>query len=254
MLIEDVKGRKGTGFAIRRMREGPVGKTILITNKHVLRKEGHYPTSIRLHLNVLQDGKVQGHSLDFILRNPEGKIGLREHPDSLVDVAAIDISAVLNRIPLAIRLADYSMFADRSVIETGSISIGDEVFVIGYPLGLRYKSNNLPLMRRGIISTLVGESIELGDKPGALRGFLIDGGTSPGSSGSPVVYSGPLVIDNAEGIELRYNTIPYLMGIVSEARLARIETNAMDYLSYSGLSTVYDTETIRETVELFFDP
>jgi hypothetical protein len=61
------------------------------------------------------------------------------------------------------------------------------------------------------------------------------------------------VIDTEEGIEVKHNGIPYLLGIVSEARLARIETPAMDYFSYSGLNTVYDTQTIRETVELFFD-
>jgi hypothetical protein len=34
MIMEDSEGRKGTGFAIRRMIDKSIGKTIPITNKH----------------------------------------------------------------------------------------------------------------------------------------------------------------------------------------------------------------------------
>jgi hypothetical protein len=81
MLIENDNGRKGTGFAIRRMKEGFNGKTILIANKHVLGKEGNYPAGVKLYLSVIHNGGIQGHTLDFSLIDPEGKGRIRGYPD-----------------------------------------------------------------------------------------------------------------------------------------------------------------------------
>ncbi len=84
-----------------------------------------------------------------------------------------------------------------------------------------------------------------------LRGFLVDGATVPGSSGSPVVLP-PISFRNVHGT-LQIQTHPLLLlGIIAESRYAPIITPSADYLSFSGLGLAFHAETVRETIELFF--
>ena len=119
------------------------------------------------------------------LHSSDGKKGWKEHPDKDTDVLVVDISAVMNKLPLAIKLADYSLFANTEILKQNEISIGDEVMVLGYPLGLKHKTTNFPLVRKVMISTTIGEEIEISTmengriRDRVIRGFIIDGGTSP---------------------------------------------------------------------------
>lgn len=61
--------------------------------------------------------------------------------------------------------------------------IGDEVFIIGYPWGLKGGTQVLPIWKRGSIST--EPNINLDGK----QKILIDSKTTKGMSGSPVIYS-----------------------------------------------------------------
>jgi hypothetical protein len=39
------------------------------------------------------------------------------------------------------------------------IAAGDEIIVLGYPLGLRHSTSNFPLVRGGILATRIAENL-----------------------------------------------------------------------------------------------
>jgi hypothetical protein len=113
-------------------------------------------------------------------------------------------------------------------------------------------------VRQGIIATKIGERINIrvrqpsGESRRAeIPGFLIDASIIPGSSGSPVVLK-PIVgrkIRDRIAIE---STKPYLLGIVSATETAAIRVESTLFPTLAGLGIVFDAETIRETIEQFF--
>ena len=250
ILIED-GGELGTGFLVRRMLDANKGKTFLITNKHVIKKNTR-DKKIVLHLNVMINNNIEKYQMDYII--PDIEKAIRYHPENEVDVTALDVSVILNDLPLAHSILDYSMFVNQSHFDSSHVSIGDDILVIGYPLGLRHRNQNYPLIRKGIISTKIGEMISITEngRERIIRGFLIDGGASPGSSGSPVIHNSSYIKSTNQGITIGGDTTPFLLGIVSESRNSIITTSIGDYPTNSGLVIVYDAATIMETIELFF--
>jgi hypothetical protein len=114
-------------------------------------------------------------------------------------------------------------------------------------------------VRSGIIATRIGETFEdeYQEPDGTkrkrvIRGFLIDGATIPGSSGSPVVLkptTGRFVKGN---IVMGFSPL-LLLGIIAETRYAPIPISERDYIpSFAGLGLAFDAETVKETIELFF--
>src|SRR5437867_6039891 len=203
VLVENQHGAKGTGFLVSRMIDEKNARIFLVTNKHVIgqdQKARAATETLTLHLNLKDpNGKLRGESLFIAVHGtrPQNMWGqlYREHPDPDVDVLAFDITvAIMAKIGIANKWADYSDFANRKKLDELDVTIGDDVMVVGYPLGLRHRETNFPLVRSGVIATKIGETLEdeVQDPNGAkrkrtLRGFLVDGATIPGSSVSPVV-------------------------------------------------------------------
>lgn len=263
VLIENEWGGQGTGFLVaRKVDEGGV-RVFLVTNKHVLHKEPaqrEKATRIRLHVNKKDTaGNLAGEVVDVSLGTGADK-PWQEHPDSDVDVLAFDITPLLVARPdIEKKWADYDLFLNNEKIAELDITMGEEVVTVGYPLGLRHRTSNLPLIRSGMIATRIGESLEDEVQVGSairkrvLRGFLIDGATIPGSSGSPVVLK-PVIGRFVKGSIHMGTTQPILLGIVAETRYAPVRTTAGDIPSFAGLGLAFDAETVRETIELFFPP
>jgi hypothetical protein len=61
------------------------------------------------------------------------------------------------------------------------LSVTDEIVMIGYPIGICDSLNNMPIFRKGIISTSPEVDYE------GRKEFMIDAPCFPGSSGSPVL-------------------------------------------------------------------
>jgi hypothetical protein len=159
---------------------------------------------------------------------------------------------------IKMQTATYEMLLTPDKIKDWDIKSGDQINVIGYPAGIRHRMTNFPIIRSGIISSMIGEELEDEYKSldgkrrkRILRGFLVDGAIIPGSSGSPVVLP-PVSLRNVHGI-LQIQTFPLLLlGIIAESRYAPLITPTTDYLSFSGLGLAFDAQTIMETIELFF--
>lgn len=195
----------------------------------------------------------------YPLRYADGTANWREHPDADTDVLAIDVTPLIAQYhgTISFKHATRALFAFPEVLRDYDITVGDEVVIVGYPLGLRQGDTNYPLIRQGIIATRVGEPlVDEVPAPGGgtrrrhLRGFLVDGAAIPGSSGSPVVLrpvSGRVVKGN---IELG-TAPPFLLGILAETRYAPVRTPQGDIPSFAGLGLAFDAETIWETIDLF---
>jgi len=217
-------------------------------------------THVKCHFNTKEpDGSAGTTSGDIPLTNPDGSKRFREHPDADTDVAAIEITDVIQLNPkIEKRWATYDVFADEAKRTELDITVGEDVVTIGYPLGLRQGDSNFPLVRQGVIATKIG--MPLKDKvesPGGtlrdrtLRAFLVDGATVPGSSGSPVILKP--VIGRIQGNTIVMGAAPtVLLGIVAETKYAPVQLGATVIPSFAGLGLAFEVETIRETIELFF--
>jgi S1-C subfamily serine protease len=263
MLIENEWGESGSGFLVSRQIDEKHGRVFLVTNKHVLNKEAEMRQSaswVKLYLNYQnENGSITGKTAKLALNLNDGSKRWREHPDQDIDVLAFDVSALIAKYPqIKGKWANYSDFGDQNKREELDVTMGDEIMVIGYPLGLRQGKTNFPLVRSGIIATRIGETLEDDYKESngtirkrILRGFLIDGATIPGSSGSPVVLK-PTTGRLVKGKILMSLAPAILLGIIAETRYAPVHTLKGDTLSFAGLGLAFDAETVKETIELFF--
>ena len=260
--VENEWQKGGTGFLVIRKIDLKQGKVFLVTNKHVI----HFDPQIRekalflrLYLNVREkEGTVTGKSFQIPLREDDQKLW-REHPNPDVDVLAVDITSLINSQPnIENTGAEYSLFATPAVLRKEDITEGEEVLIIGYPLGLFSTRVYFPLVRQGIVASRIGEKsrIRFHYPSGEIRnseipGFLVDAAILPGSSGSPVVLK-PIIGREVKGKVEMGMARPYLLGIISATETASIRMQESDFPALAGLGIVFDSMTIQETIELFF--
>lgn len=260
--IANPQGESGTGFLVFRATAPDQGRVFLVTNKHVVHRDPAVRPSVShvtCHFNTKEvEGKTGTASRDIPLVNDDGSRRFRDHPDADTDVLAIEITDVILNPTIEKRWATYDLFADDAKRKELDITVGEEVVTIGYPLGLRQGNTNFPLVRQGLIATKIGELLRDkvsatggGLRERALRAFLIDGATVPGSSGSPVVLKP--VIGRIQGDAIVMGAAPpVLLGIVAETMYAPVQLDAGPIPSFAGLGLAFEVETIRETIELFF--
>jgi hypothetical protein len=262
--IENEWGGQGSGFLV--MRESDAGdgsgKIFLVTNKHVVSED---PTiravasKLTCYFNSKElDGSDRAVAMEVLLRTHDGGISYREHPHLDTDVLAVDITLwiSMHRTTLNLSWIGYDDFGFNAKLSELEVSVGDEIMVLGYPgiypEGFRHGDTSLPIVRQGIIATKIGTALqdEIDDGSGGtrariLRGFLYDGASIPGSSGSPVILKP--VVGRLIGSNIHMYPAPMiLLGIVAETRYASGSNN------FAGLGLAFDAATIRETIELFY--
>jgi V8-like Glu-specific endopeptidase len=262
MLIENQWNKVGTGFLVSKADNpgGKVGRIFLVTNKHVLNRNPklrNKASKITLHLNVRnKDNNIVGNEALFptVIDNEKS---YREHPLPDVDVLAFDITRLLANNPnIVSKQLPLDKIATKSVIEKEEIRMGEEILVMGYPSGLKHRTTNFPLLRKGIISTRIGEELQdnFRGSDGIIRkrllpGFFIDGAVIPGSSGSPV-FLNPLRTKFI-GENITIQTGDLLLGIIAETIYAPISIPRKVTYGFAGLGLAFDGETIIETIDLF---
>ena len=159
--IDNPQGESGTGFLVLRKISDDQGRVFVVTNKHVVHRDPALRpgvTHVVCHFNTKNTdgsiGKAAG-QVDFKLA--DGSFRYREHPDTDTDVAAIDVTHVIQLNPnLEKRWTGYEDFADAAKREELDITVGEEIMTVGYPLGLRQGDTNFPLVRQGVLATKIG--------------------------------------------------------------------------------------------------
>ncbi|MHA1974868.1 MAG: S1 family peptidase [Candidatus Hodarchaeales archaeon] len=181
-------------------------RTWLITNRHVVINEDNqfYPDrlSILVHTNAENHNDNEEINID-LYENGKQVWKNFAYEEGLRDVVAIDLS---NKIYTNINLIN-AYTKNNLPSKDQNIDVGENVLIVGYPVGFYDKINNFPIIKSGTIASTYG--LEFNDNPY----FLIDANLHPGTSGSPVLIKSKKV--KKESID-KQNDIPYtLIGIVS---------------------------------------
>ena len=124
-----------------------------------------------------------------------------------VDIAVVDVNDSLNQevkqlLGERLQVLNFSgptqeQLPDRSQVE---VQPGDDVLVIGYPMGLYDQFNKLPVLKKGILSTPIGLHFH------GLDAFLLDFKYYEGSSGS-LIISKPTHFGLGKSNELRWSAL-----------------------------------------------
>jgi hypothetical protein len=250
----------GTGFFIFRQTDNNVGQVFLITNKHVLPKEGKQRfLSVRVKVKDNDDTKVVNINIEIVGADGKYVSPLKVHPNKDYDVAAIHVTQVINQINIKGVWIPYDLLATKDMMKAESITIGSEIFLLGYPDAIYDERNIFPVLRKGNIATVPSEGYSFNQKliklyrlPKHIDGFLVDANVFPGSSGSLVILRQQ---PNPVGFRGRYGgkgpkNIPYVLGIVSGS--LPIYDTALMNVQRMGLGIAYSSDTIKETIEQFY--
>lgn len=188
---DDKKGQGPHWVAIKNM--------YVVTAKHVVQPNRlnqlvKFTYAIRVGT---QDG-VAWHRIELDRSELSKRLHLC-HNES-VDVAVVDVTGNLNTEEKnlierrAQMLAPNSVFSDRFPDKSEiHVQPGDDVIVIGYPLGFFDTFNKLPILKTGILNTPVGLHFN------GLDAFLIDFRYYEGSSGSLIISKPTRIAINKTG-------------------------------------------------------
>lgn len=256
ILIQNEWNRTGTGFLISREIAPKILKIFLCTNKHVLNIEKEKRNNaqfIKCYFNIEQNSQIV--TACYILElNIDGQKRWREHPDENIDVLVFDVTDLIKKVPNMVKKwGDYNLIADKEILEKENITVGDDIFILGYPNNKFQGENFFPIIRQGIIASKIGNNYIQNNIH--YRGFLIDGGiaTVHGQSGSPVVLK-PMPSRFIKGNIVFGASKSYLLGILAQTDFTNIpEPKQEKFLEFSGMGIAFDAITIKETIELFFN-
>jgi hypothetical protein len=214
-------------------------RIFLVTNRHVF--QGHPVAWFRFNKKVSADSAR--FPLNLIVN---GQNIWLAHRDKNVDLAMVTISHdFLNQQNIEWGFFIEEMFAYYNDFDNIGIALGDELYVLGFPMGLAGILRNNPIARHGIIARIDKEIIE------QQKAFLIDAFVFPGNSGGPVL-SKPTNM-GLGGTKAVQNI--YLLGVVSGYKpykeiLYSHQTEPPSIASIttenSGLATVVPMDYVKE--------
>ena len=198
----------GSGFVVGISKKrsageaGWLGWKFIVTAKHVVvRRDGlilrlnrsDKPEFTCVHLPLKVTGKDQN-----VFFAPVG-----------VDLAAISIPEIPDTDPTVF---GYSMILDATKMTKAEITVGTELFAVGYLWGYSGQKQNYPVTKVGRISVLTNERWLLNPSSRQLENaFLVELQGTPGLSGAPVM---------THGVEFKLRPFafrelrPYVIGVV----------------------------------------
>lgn len=174
-------------------------RTFLVTNRHVFDKR----SKVWLRLNT-DDGKIKMFEQD--LHFPNGDTQWLAHPDTDVDLALLSVNPdVLKQNNIQPVFISEELFGYSKKFEETGISVGDEAYVVGFPMGIAGEEQNYPCVKAGLISRIDDEIIK------AKKAFIVDSSIFPGNSGGPVILKPTSTFLN----DTKAVSHPYLLGVIS---------------------------------------
>jgi hypothetical protein len=97
------------------------------------------------------------------------------------------------------------LFAYANLLEGIGIAAGDDVYVLGFPMGLAGEEQNYVCVKGGVVSRIDSEIIRI------RKAFIIDSSVFPGNSGGPVILRpATSALDGTKAVGK-----PYLLGVIS---------------------------------------
>lgn len=213
----------------------------VVTNRHVV--EGDRRIWIRFRAPTGKRPRI--------LRVPHGPEPFPWvlHPDSDVDLAVLPIDAIEIPDGLApdrfLTLRPHAVTVDD--LRSHDFSEGNELFILGFPMGIAGMDQNDVIVRQGIVARIQDWY------DGRSKDFLIDSSIYPGNSGGPVILK-PVIWGFGKGP--RFGE-PKLIGLVSAylpyRDIARSEQTGLIRLiseENSGLAKVVPMDAVIELTSI----
>lgn len=254
----------GTGFLVGLdpSKSGAPSRILLVTNKHMVGDWNLADGDVKdfrdwVTINVytpqnaagLQYAPVRIDLKDKTGSLIKGKVTLHKNPR--VDIAVVKIDAEIAPFSLTV-LGEDSLVPFTNILgfQTG---LGDEVFALGYPFGIRSVKSGYPIAKVGHLASLPGEDFRLDTRamnrlgqnvPVSIDGkiLIVDGLIVQGNSGGPVITAaGIRTLRDPKSNQLMFSTKPVpnaVIGIVSST------------LDGAGLALVYATDYITELLHM----
>jgi hypothetical protein len=259
-VVKPDKTYVGTGFMMSKEIEPGKGHIFLVTNAHTIPPEGS-TRNISIRAMTKSGETVAVKFLDIRVLGADGKYldTVRIHPKKGFDVVVINITESVIKENIQATWIPYDLLATKDKLKAEGITVGDEIFLLGYPAAIFDPRNVHPILREGVIASIPTEDYAFNDAlkkkfglPDQIDGFLIDANVFPGSSGSIVILKQqPTTIGpRGETVVSGAKKIPYVLGIVSGS--IPIEDIALGSVQRMGLGVVYSYDAIRETIALFY--
>ena len=232
--ILEIKGGKtvatATGFFYSKN-----DKVFLVTNRHVVlgQEPNPKPEAFKLLLHADSNDLTKNVWFDVPLYSKSGSPNFRFPKDSPVgpiDVAVVAVDQSVKR--LAIKALSADLLPPKDLI----LQPGDDLLVVGFPRGFSDGVHNLPIVRRGMLSTPYGVDFD------GLPAFLVDGNLQPGTSGSPVLTPYRTAWNKPGGTVI--SGAIYFLGIHS----ATLSTNQPQGPEPLGLATAWYAQAIEDVV------
>lgn len=177
--LSDGNTSTGTGFFFAFAQEGDRLVPAIVTNRHVV--AGASRGKFHLTIRNARGGACIGRTVTVDLGNFESR--WMPHPQADIDLCAMPIAPLLREAE-AKGHAVFYVNLGRALIpseeDLNHLDLVEDITMVGYPIGLWDRTNNMPLFRRG--ATATHPALDWNGKPE----FLIDAACFPGSSGSPV--------------------------------------------------------------------
>jgi hypothetical protein len=82
---------------------------------------------------------------------------VKVHPNPDFDVAAINITKPIVELNIQGSWLQLDLFASSENIKRENITVGDEIFLLGYPDSIYDPRNVSPILRTGIVATVPTE-------------------------------------------------------------------------------------------------
>lgn len=211
----------------------------IVTNRHVFDgKDG-----VHLRFNT-RDGKSK--IISQALKFPNKEPRWLAHPNKKIDLALLNVvPQVLVDHGIDYIFFNEEMFAFQRNFNKMGISVGDDVYVLGFPMGFAGVTQNFPYAKTGIISRFDRELLR------GQKAFLIDSSIFPGNSGGPVI----LRPTNTALTNTKAVTLSYLLGAIAgylpyKEELWTHQTNPPSVVSlereHSGLSFVVPIDYVKQ--------
>jgi hypothetical protein len=164
-----------------------VGRVFLVTNWHVVtgknnetgkHLDSHCGEPDRLYVDVfLEQEYLECSSIEILLLDEAGAPRWLEHPKfgSQVDVVALEVLIPEGKsiIPIDSMIEPFN--------EDTQVRVKNDVFIVGFPFGLR-TGEILPIWKRASVASEPVVDVD------ELPKILVDTASRPGMSGSPVIF------------------------------------------------------------------
>jgi hypothetical protein len=132
-----------------------------------------------------------------------------DHPDHAGNPADVCVTPFRVLDEFDVLAFPTEWFLSREFIQSGEISIGNEVFIAGLFTGHSGRGKNTPIIRVGNIAMLPEEKVST-ETFGDMEAYLIEARSIGGVSGSPVFFCPPQI----KGTHLQITPKFYLGGLI----------------------------------------